>query len=583
MPACSEPFVPAQRLARLLERLEELKRPAAGKRRERARLGALLTQLANSKFADAESLLRFHEALLFMRAYPQDARLLRQVEKILASFKERVDALNEAGVDLSALVQPETAGIVGTEFPAVFSYDIVRWLARAHSSQVTLDWDGYEETARIVATLPRFLPLFAEDAYVDAHVPFLAWLRAAKGKDKSELEWLLRQFERLPHTEQEQAELFDALKLWLRWRLENSKTTRTHMKRPVSRVFYHDAPLLTRRDVNLAREFTSAPLPIAKLSPAEGARLLAMGRDAMAVRLRELHGFTYGDERSVLRAEAGRGVEFFVWGVPPTRRLPTLAYHAAFIVKNGVPHGYAETLTLFERTEIGLNLFYTFREGESAWMYARLMQLYRQLFGVETFSIEPYQLGGSGNEEGIESGAFWFYRKLGFRPVRPELAALCEREERKIAARREYRTPARTLRRLASGHMLYEAPDAQPGQWDQFHVRHIGLAATRLMGQRFSGDATRARRHAVAVVSHALGIDTAEWPAAAQHAFSDLALVWSLIPDLARWTADEKKALALIARAKASADELKYIRLLHRHLRLRAAIIKLGSISYSLQ
>lgn len=569
--------MPAQRLARLLERLEELKRPIAGERRERARLGELLTQLADSKFTDAASLLRFHEALLFMRAYPQDARLLRQVEKILASFKERVDVLRKAGVDLSALVQPEAAGVVGTEFPAVFSYDIVRWLARAHPSQVTLDWDGYEETARVVATLPRFLPLFAEDAYVDADVPFLDWLRAAKGEDETELGWLLRQFERLPRTEQEQAELFDALKLWLHWRLGDSKTTRTHMKRPCARVFYHDAPLLTRRDVSLAGELLSAPLPVAKLSPAEGARLLAMGRDAMAVRLRELHGFTYADERSVLRAEAERGVEFFVWGVPPARRLPTLAYHAALILKNGVPHGYAETLTLFERTEIGLNLFYTFREGESAWMYARLLRLYRQLLGVKVFSVEPYQLGGSGNEEGIEAGAFWFYRKLGFRPIRPELAALCEREERKIANRRGYRTPARTLRRLASGHLLYEAPDAQSGQWDQFHIRHIGLAATRLMGQRFGGDAERARRHAVAAVSRALGINAAEWPAAAQHAFSDLALVWSLIPSLARWTADEKKALALIARAKASADELKYVRLLHRHPRLRAAIINLGS------
>ncbi|MCA1628458.1 MAG: hypothetical protein LC742_10915, partial [Acidobacteria bacterium] len=207
----------------------------------------------------------------------------------------------------------------------------------------------------------------------------------------------------------------------------------------------------------------------------------------------------------------------------------------------------------------------------------RLMRLYHQLLGVEVFSVEPYQLGGSGNEEGIESGAFWFYRKLGFRPIRPELAALCELEERKIAARHEYRTPARTLRRLASGHLLYEAPNAQSGQWDQFHVRHIGLAATRLMGQRFGGDAARARPHVIAVVSRSLNISTTKWPAAAQHAFSDLALVWSLISDLARWTADEKKALTLIARAKASSDERKYIRLLHRHPRLRAAIIKLGS------
>ena len=45
----------------------------------------------------------------------------------------------------------------------------------------------------------------------------------------------------------------------------------------------------------------------------------------------------------------------------------------------------------------------------------------------------PYQLG-HGNEEAIESGAFWFYRKLGFRPGRADLQKLAEREEQKIAA-----------------------------------------------------------------------------------------------------------------------------------------------------
>ncbi|MGH9941300.1 MAG: hypothetical protein ACRD9R_02955 [Pyrinomonadaceae bacterium] len=568
--------MPAQTLSRLLDHLEELKRPA-GSPRDRERLSKLLAQLSRRRFTDADPLLRFHEALLFLRAYPPDAAVLRQTEEILGGFKQRVDTLREAGADLSALVTPEAAGVAGTELLAVFSYDVVRWLARTHTARVAFDWDGYEELPRVVATLPRFLPLFAEDAYVDAHVPFLEWLRAARGKGETELAWLLSRFETLPRAGQEQAELFDALKLWLRWRLADSRSTRTHTKRPLGRVFYHDGPLLARRDVRLDQELSAAPLPVEKLSPAKGTRLLAMGRDAMAVRLRELHGFTYGDEGRVLRAKAGRGVEFFVWGVVPERRLPTLAYHAAFILKNGVPQGYAETLTLFERTEIGLNLFYTFREGESAWIYARLMRLYRQWLGVETFSVEPYQLGGSGNEEGIASGAFWFYRKLGFRPVRPELAALCEREENNLARRPGYRTPAHTLRRLASGHLLYEAPGARPGEWDQFHVRHIGLAVARRTAARFGGDAERARRHAAASVSRSLGVDTADWSPAARRCFSDLALVWSLIPDLGRWTADEKRALVRIARAKAGADELSYVRRLHRHPKLRAALVELGS------
>jgi hypothetical protein len=319
-------------------------------------------------------------------------------------------------------------------------------------------------------------------------------------------------------------------------------------------------------------------LTVERLSRAEGERLLSMGRDTMAVRFRELHGFTHGDAGRVVRADAGRGLEIFMWGVLPARRLPLLAYHCGIFFKNGVPMGYHEGLSLFERVEIGLNLFYTFRDGESAWAYARLMRLYKQLLGADTFSIDPYQLGGSGNEEGIESGAFWFYRKLGFRPVRAELAKLVAAEERKIEARRNYRTPPRLLRRLASGHALFETRDAAtPGAWDRFQVRHIGLAVNRRMAREFDGDAQEIRGASAAEVRRALGANGEKFNEAEERAFSNFALVAALIPGLARWPAKEKRALLAVIRAKAGADELRYLRLLNRHARLRRAIIALGT------
>src|SRR5438067_8107023 len=199
----------------------------------------------------------------------------------------------------------------------------------------------------------------------------------------------------------------------------------------------------------------SPSIRVEKLSHSEGERILDLARETSAVRYRELHGFTFGDARRVLKAHLGRGVDIFVIGLPPEYRLPLRAYHAALIFKNGVPIAYFEGLSIFERLESGFNLYYTFREGETAWLFGRILRLMRQLLGVTVFSIDPYQVGHE-NEEGIESGAFWFYRKLGFRPVRPELMKLTLSEEQKIATKRDYRTSARTLRRLAAGHMLFE-------------------------------------------------------------------------------------------------------------------------------
>ncbi|HYL80922.1 MAG TPA: hypothetical protein VEU07_08915, partial [Candidatus Acidoferrum sp.] len=69
---------------RLLARLEEAKRdfrPAGAAETER-----LLAALGRHRFSSPTSLIRFHEALLFVRAYPHNAKILQRAETLLASF-----------------------------------------------------------------------------------------------------------------------------------------------------------------------------------------------------------------------------------------------------------------------------------------------------------------------------------------------------------------------------------------------------------------------------------------------------------------------------------------------------------------
>jgi hypothetical protein len=248
------------------------------------------------------------------------------------------------------------------------------------------------------------------------------------------------------------------------------------------------------------------------------------------------------------------------------------AYHAGFTLKNGVPINYIEGITICERMEIGFNTFYTFREGESAWVYAMVLRLLHQIVGVSCISIDRYQIGLN-NEEAIESGAFWFYRKLGFRPTRPELASLMAEEERKIASNPTYRTPPHVLRRLSRGNVVYEAPGTPRGDWDRFAIRNIGLAVQRRMANEFDGDAAKIRTHSAEEIAQVLGTKSTT---PINRTFEDLALVFALIPDIRQWTEPERRKLAQIIRAKTGADELRYAHLLQGHRKLRAAIIKLG-------
>src|SRR6185369_15177704 len=243
--------------------------------------------------------------------------------------------------------------------------------------------------------------------------------------------------------------------------------------------------------------------------------------------------------------------------------------------KNGVPINYIEGITTCERMEIGFNTFYTFREGESAWVYAKVLKLLHQIAGVKCISIDPYQLGFN-NDEAIESGAFWFYRKLGFRPVRPELARLMAAEEKKLAADRGHRTSQAVLRRLSEGSVVYEAPGSRPGDWDRFAIRNIGLAVQRRMAMKHGGNAEKLRAASVREVARSLDLSLERLNTRERRGFEDLALVLGLVDGLAEWTKAEKNEVVRIIRAKMGINESVYARLLQGHSKLRAAIIKLG-------
>src|SRR5262245_65091686 len=74
----------------------------------------LLTAISSFRFDDAGSLIRFHEALLFLRAYPHNNRVLNLVERNLRSFDERVSLLRESGADMTPFDYIENSGIAGT-------------------------------------------------------------------------------------------------------------------------------------------------------------------------------------------------------------------------------------------------------------------------------------------------------------------------------------------------------------------------------------------------------------------------------------------------------------------------------------
>jgi hypothetical protein len=542
-------------------------------RAEAAAAAKLLTRIARLQIRNTTQLIRLHEALLFLRAFPQGPRVRAQVEKMLREIAASVEQLKARGADLTDLDTFEAAGIPGTTLQDVLSFDVARWLTRRLPNQVEIAWEDHEDERALGSILPLLLPLLDDDTDVEADTPFRRWLQAARSGP--ELPWLLRRFESLPFPRPMQSRLYEALKLPIRWTIPNNRFSRTLNWQQTMPVYYH-RHLIARREVSLQQELAASGPKLHRVSPHQSENIVNQIREVMAVRYRELYGTTLADPRSVVKTDVGRGVVLYFWNLPPDRRLSLRGYTAGFTLKNGVPINYIEAIGLCEWIEIGFNTFYTFRDGETAWIYAQVLRCLHALMGAKCFSVYPYQIGKD-NDEAIESGAFWFYRKLGFRPGRDDLLELTRREEYRIASDSHYRTPARTLRRLADAHMFFEMSGCEQGAWDNFSARNLGLKVSDTMRRKYDGDPRKLREAASKFVSHALAVDIDKWEPLQKKAFTDWATVLHLVPDLRSWTAVEKSLLADTIRAKPARNEMSFMRLSQRHPRLRRALLRLGS------
>src|SRR5258708_20762970 len=105
--------MPSSNAARLLDKLEQARTQIGSiKEQEFLRLLNAAGRLSFGK--DAKSLIRFHDLLLFLRAFPPWPRVMRSADALLGKLEAKVKTALAAAPDPDYLRPEERAGIHGT-------------------------------------------------------------------------------------------------------------------------------------------------------------------------------------------------------------------------------------------------------------------------------------------------------------------------------------------------------------------------------------------------------------------------------------------------------------------------------------
>jgi hypothetical protein len=530
----------------------------------------LLNALDRRPLRSAAAVLRLHEFLCILRAYPDNEAVLERTERLLASFERRADLRRFR----TALAD---TGIAGTAIHYVFFWFTAQWLTRRWPDRVTIDWKAFDAGAR--ADVERLLHLilpYSETPTIDAvDLPLKTLIARLKGPAETDAAFLVRRFEAVHPTTFGRETLYERIGIPLILAPGPGTPSRTHAKHELGPTVFQSRPLVRSRP-SLRAEIERPPCAVRLVSPAEGDDLITLAREAMVTRARDLDNFIHADRRDVRLFEYEDGLSFACYGLTPERRLLLESVYGMLTLKNGVPIGYVLASGLFGSSEVMYNVFDTFRGGESARIYGRVLSMARTLFGADTFAVDPFQLG-HGNPEGQKSGAFWFYYKLGFRPVEAKVLGLILEERRRLTLNPRERSSPAMIHRLSAEYVFLHTAEPRSDVLGRLSLGNIGLHVSRLLARRGGAERERSMRACAREAARRLGVHSfAGWSAGERLAWERWSPLILALDGIEQWTAGDRGALVHVVRAKGGQRESEFVRLFDRHRRLRGAMLRLA-------
>ncbi len=509
---------------------------------------------ANPKIA--RELLRRHSELCFQRAFPRTVGERKSADEDLSQFAASISRESKSARD-----QLADSGIDGTSLHYSFSYDMARWLASQTAACVSIDWAELDD-CELLDNLLSLILLPSEDEYFDSgYVATKEWIDiASAGFKGTDFEWLMTQLKE-PRLQNAYRQLYDAADIPLLWNLDGSRFSKTGNVFGNRRIANRGHGMRARPS-HVKQEIARPVESISRLSERQGSALVDVAIASLAARHRETYHFSFANPREVYLADVVEGVSIAVFGLLPEHRFPLECTFGYLILSNGVPIGYGGSSVLFRQVNTGINIFDEYRGSEAAFLWVQVMRVYHSLVGCTRFIANAYQFGGE-NVEALRSGAFWFYYRLGYRPVDTSTRKLALVEQRKIREKPGYRCDLQTLRNLSTCDMHLTLPGARQSEFfDEEWIATSSGLATQILGRAGGRTRLASANRVVRRLTKDLGINSSRsWSSDERRG---LAAIAPFIADLqpSNWTQEEKRHTGNLILAKGGQRELAYAKLM---------------------
>lgn len=480
------------------------------------------------------------------------SRLLGEVLRFLRAYPD------------SQQVRARALGLVGRSPPVktsyAYSYGVLVRLVRMFPRAIEIDWDEVDDDGPLVPALDAILSPVEAQMLEDTEISLDDWLAQAKpDPEMTDLELLLDLFERSALPPAARVALYEACDFPIRYSAAplaelSWKCDRIHyQRRPIDRSRYPLEPHIRR--------------PLGRPSRG-GQALVDLSLQALCARELEIFPLIYADPADATVESCGRGLSIALVGMRPEWRRPLEVLYFFLVLKNGVPIAYGPVSVFGGVCELGINLFPEFRGGEIRYIYAQLMRTLHHRLAVEYFFLTSYAVGVD-NDDALASGAFWFYRKLGFKPANPVVEDRAREEEAKMAASPGYRCDRKTLRRLSPTSIYF---DLSSGRRQPLPFGAIAMAETRYIATQYAGDRPRAVDSCARRMARLLDLEPTS------RALRAVAPLLGAL-DPAAWSVRDRRGLATMIRAKDGRSEMAAARTSVSQHRLLDALDALGPVS----